>query len=148
MKVKMLFSFILSLFFCTALGARKSAKFLPVTVAEISGIYQYKKMGTSSYFGLSGQNSKAKCAIVCLHEDECRSFYTDSGACVFGVTSDVTAFKNGEEVTPDEDQKIQVKGKIYFLKFIWFTIVVHKILSTDYLKHGHLLFWTNSIIFN
>ena len=92
-----------------AIGSRKSAKFISETVINRPDISKYRKIGTSSYFGLFGQNSKAKCTIVCLHENDCISVHMDGGACVFGASGDVTSFKDGEEAHPVGGRKILVK---------------------------------------
>ena len=89
---------------------KKSARFVSETVAQGSDIIQYKKIGTSSYFGLFGRNSKIQCAEVCLNEDSCESFYMEGGACVFGVSGDNTAFAEDETANPNSEQRIQVKG--------------------------------------
>ena len=99
------------LFFNFSYAANKAAKFVSEMVNNSSNITVYKKIGSNSYFGLSGQNSIIQCSDVCLNEDSCQSFHMDGGACVFGFSGDVTAFdESGEEVTPDGGQAINAKG--------------------------------------
>ena len=94
---------------------KKAAKFVQETVAQQNTITGYKKIGTSSHFGLFGQNSKTQCSEVCLHEDDCRSVHMEGGACVFGVSGDVTAFHGeGVNTTPPQDQIIKTKCKYMF----------------------------------
>ena len=110
-----LFLIKLLLVFGLSYASKKTAKFVVETVAERSDIKSYKKVGTSSYFGLFGQNTKAKCTIVCLHEDNCRSVHMEGGACVFGVGGDVTAFEeDGEDVHPNRGQRIHAKSTYQF----------------------------------
>ena len=86
------------------------AEFVFETVGDRSDIISYKKIGTSSYFGLIGQSSKMQCSEICLNEDSCKSFHIDGGACVFGVSGNVTAFeREGENATPDTEQRIFAK---------------------------------------
>ena len=70
----------------------------------------------SSYFGCSGRTSQIECAKVCMNEDSCKNVYVDGDACVFGV-DDVTAFEEGEMVTPDTSQVLRVKGRIALFKY-------------------------------
>ena len=110
MKTKTVF-FTLFFLFNFAHAAKKAANFISETVAQRSDIITgYKKIGTSSYFGLFGRNSKTQCSEVCLNEDSCESFYMDGGACVFGVSGDVTAFSEGVNTDPDGEQRIQAKS--------------------------------------
>ena len=93
-------------------AARKAAKFVLESVDQRSDInVNFKRIGTSSYFGLFGRNSRTQCSEVCLNEDTCVSFYMEDGECVFGVSGDVTAFEDGEETNPDPGQRIQSKGE-------------------------------------
>ena len=117
-KLRFVFLSYFVAFGTTFVYTKKQAKFVTETAVEQTDVNSYKKIGTSSYFGLIGQNSKAKCAIVCLHVDNCRSVYVEDGACVFGVSGDVTAFDddgNSEETTPPEGQLVKVKCK-YLLR--------------------------------
>ena len=91
--------------------SRKSAKFVLETVSQRSDIAAFKKIGTSSYFGLFGRNSKTKCSVVCLNEDSCNSFYMDGEACVFGVNGDAHSYGEGEPVFPEETLRIYAKSK-------------------------------------
>ena len=112
MKFELLFLVVI-LGFGAAFSAKKAANFVSETVAQQTDIVKYKRIGTSSYFGLFGRNSRTQCSQVCLNEDSCESFYMDGGACVFGVSGDVIAFEEGKEAIPDGEQIIQVKGIIY-----------------------------------
>ena len=108
--------FLLSNFvaFGTTFVYTKQARFVTETAANQTDAIGYKKIGTSSYFGLIGQNSKLQCSEVCLNEDGCESFYMDNGACVFGVRDDVNAFNaegNSEDTTAPEGQLVEVKCK-------------------------------------
>ena len=49
-----------------------------------------------------------------MNEDNCKSVHVDGEACVFGV-DDVTAFAEGEMVTPDPSHVLIVKGKMKIL---------------------------------
>ena len=96
------------------MASKKSAYFVQQSVADQPVGLIYKRIGASTYFGLFGQNSQAQCAVICLHVNSCRSFYMDSGACVFGVSEDdVTVFTEGQNVNPEPEKEIKVKG--------WFT---------------------------
>ena len=69
----------------------------------------FKRVG-SSFFGRGRRISQLQCAKVCMNEVNCKSVYVDGEACVFGV-NDVTAFDEGELVTPDPRQVLKMKGK-------------------------------------
>ena len=97
MKIELLVIVMSLGFFGFGFSTRKEAFFVPETVAQHSGKIQYNKIATSSYFGLIGQNSNLQCSEVCLHEDSCEGFYIKDGACVFGVSGDVTAIEKGEK---------------------------------------------------
>ena len=94
------------------LASKKSAYFVKELVDDQPAGLVYKRIGASTHFGLFGQNSQAQCAVICLHEDSCRSFYMDSGACVFCVNEDddVTVFTEGQNVNPEPEQEIKRKG--------------------------------------
>ena len=109
MKIYLIFVGLF-LLFGISFATIKTGKFSSDTVGQRLDITEYKKIGTSSYFGLRGRNSKFKCAEVCNKEDSCESFHLDGAACVFGVTDDVTAFAEGDEADPDAEQRIYVKG--------------------------------------
>ena len=85
-----------------------TAQFSTETAEQQNGL-SYKRVG-SSFFGRSGRVSQLQCAKVCVNEDNCKTVYVDGEACVFGV-DDVTAFEEGEVVTPDPSQVLRVKGK-------------------------------------
>ena len=109
MKIKLLF-FGVFVIFDVAFAAKRAAKFVSEIVNDRTDITAYKKIGTSSYFGLFGRNSKTQCSEVCLNEDSCKSFHMDGEACVFGVRGDVTVFQEGESANPNGNQRIQAKG--------------------------------------
>ena len=110
MKLTVFFMFIVS-FYGIAYAARKAANYVSEAASQRPDISEYKKIGTSSFYGLFGTNSKTQCSEVCLNEDSCESFYMDGGACVFGVIGDVNAFsEEGEEAYPNGNHTIQVKG--------------------------------------
>ena len=52
--------------------------------------------------------------MFCSNKDYCKSVYEDGEACVFGV-DDVTAFEEGEMVTPDPNQVLRVKGEFFLI---------------------------------
>ena len=63
-----------------------------------------------------------------MNEDNCKSVYLDGEACVFGV-DDVTAFEEGELVTPDPRQVLRVKGEninCYYANIILCITSVHE----------------------
>ena len=109
MKIKLLV-FCVFVAFDVAFAAKKAAKFVSEIVNDRTDITAYKKIGTSSYFGLFGHNSNIQCAEVCLNKDSCVSFYMDGGACVFGLSGEFQAFEEGEEANPQDGQMIQTKG--------------------------------------
>ena len=110
MKARMMIISLL-LSFGISFTAKKAAKFTSETVSERSDVIKYKKIGPSSYFGLFGLNSRTQCSEVCLNKDSCGSFHMDDGACVFGVSGDVTVFEeDGVGVDPDGEQRIQTKS--------------------------------------
>ena len=112
MKIAVLFICLVSFY---GIAGRKIAKFVAETVDhERTDTIEYKKIGTSSYFGLIGQNSIIQCGEVCLNEDSCESYYMEGGACVFGVSGDSHAFEEGEETNPEDGQRIRAKGMFYF----------------------------------
>ena len=112
-------------------AARKAAKFVLESVDQRSDInVNYKRIGTSSYFGLFGRNSRTQCSEVCLNEDSCESFYMEGGACVFGVSGDNTAFAEGETANPNSEQRIQVIGMCFFSEqFNGKPIYMYKLIS-------------------
>ena len=93
-----------------AFTAKQAANFVLETVSQRQDLLIYKRIATSSYYGLFGQNSKLQCSEVCFNEDSCESFYMEDGACVFGVSGDSAAFGEGEEANPDGAQNVFVKG--------------------------------------
>ena len=86
-----------------AIGSRKSAKFISETVINRPDISKYRKIGTISYFGLFGQNSKAKCTIVCLHENDCISVHMDGGARVVEWLGGFRDFTRPQRVVSGQD---------------------------------------------
>ena len=87
-----------------------TARFYTETADQQNGI-SFKRV-RSSYFGRSGRVSQLQCAKVCVNNINCKSVHVDCEACVFGV-DDVTAFEEGELVTPAPSQLLRVKGKIF-----------------------------------
>ena len=84
-------------------------KFTKSVVNQQNGI-SYKRVG-SSYFNRKPINMHL-CVFACTSEDNCKSVHFDGEACVFGV-DDVTAFEEGEMVTPDPNQVLRVKGEFF-----------------------------------
>ena len=85
----------------------ENATFYTELVSDQQIGVQYKRVN-GSYFGPVPPNS-VQCAFACTNEDNCKSVYVDGEACVFGVY-DVTAFGEGELVSPDPRQRLRVKG--------------------------------------
>ena len=105
--------YLISSVFCFGIvfASQKAATFTSETVAQRLDIIKYKKIERSLLFNLFGQNSKTQCSEVCVNEFSCKSFHVDDGACVFGVAFGVTSFdEDGEEATPDGEQRIQAKS--------------------------------------
>ena len=101
----------------TVFSTITTTKYSTRSLAEQQNGSSYRRLG-SSYFGRSGRISQLQCAKVCTNEEQCKSVYVDGEACVFGV-DDVTAFEEGELVTPDSNQVLRVKGeKLLRLKII------------------------------
>ena len=65
------------------------------------------------YKKVLGRKSSLQWAALCSKHDACRSFYVDDGACVFGLSDDVTEFANGDDVTPADGQMLKTKGNIF-----------------------------------
>ena len=93
----------------TVFSTITTTKYSTRSLAEQQNGILYKRLG-SSFFGRSGRISQLQCAKVCTNEEQCKSVHVDGEACVFGV-DDVTAFEEGELVTPDLNQVLRVKGK-------------------------------------
>ena len=91
----------------------KSAKFSSESVPENQNGLSYKRLGRS-FFGRDRKISQIQCAKVCMNEDNCKTVHVDGEACVFGV-DDVTAFEEGELVTPDPSQVLNVKGRFLYV---------------------------------
>ena len=87
---------------------RSYAYFIPESVVGQEVRTTYIRIDTSIRFGLRGEVSKAKCAVLCLHENNCNNVYKEHGACVFGLTLNAEGFE-GEVVTLDTSQVVQVK---------------------------------------
>ena len=85
-----------------------TAQFSTESVAEQQIGLSYKRVG-SSYFGRGRRISQLQCAKVCMNEANCKRVYVDGEACVFGV-DDVTAFEEGELVSPDPRKALKVKS--------------------------------------
>ena len=66
---------------------------------------------------IDGRKSKLQWAALCSKHDACRSFYVDDGACVFGLSDDVTEFANGDDVTPADGQMLMTKRKTRIRKY-------------------------------
>ena len=62
-----------------------------------------------TYKKIEGRKSRMQWAALCSKHDACRSFYVDDGACVFGLSDDVTEFANGDDVTPADGQMLMTK---------------------------------------
>ena len=92
-----------------ALATVRTGRFYTKSVAKHGNGNVYKRVGSSCKI------SKLQCAKACANEPNCKSVYVDGKACVFGV-DDVTAFVEGEMVTPDPNQKLSVKGNIRLIK--------------------------------
>ena len=89
----------------------ENAKFYTTNAAFVQqNELTYTRVG-KTYLGGSHTYSVLQCLFVCMKESQCGSAYLDNGACVFGVTDDVNAFEGGEDITPDPNQEIKVKGK-------------------------------------
>ena len=86
----------------------EKAKFYSESVSNQRSEIFYKRMA-GWHFGPAPINS-VQCAFACQKNANCKSVYVDGEACVFGV-NDVTAFEEGELVTPNQSQNIRIKGK-------------------------------------
>ena len=96
-----------------------SRTFLCLTsvILETTGITQNKYTSqplTHQEYGLTykkieGRKSRLQWAALCSKYDACRSFYVDDGACVFGLSYNVTEFANGDDVTPADGQMLMTK---------------------------------------
>ena len=119
MDVKFVITCFLAFCLChTVFGVENKARFIAETVADQIDVVRFKKVATSLSFGLLGENSMVQCAIVCFNEDTCVSVHMDGGACVFGVTANVTAFdEDGEDTTPTQDQIVKAKSMFILLKY-------------------------------
>ena len=87
-------------------------KFSPESAAEQQNITTYKRV-SSTYDFEQGQPNLVQCAFPCTDHNNCKSVHINNEACVFGV-DDVTAFEEGELVTPEPGQVLRVKGKKAF----------------------------------
>ena len=81
----------------------------------------YFKVSDSSVLNINGPSNVFVCMTVCTKLNECRSFYLESGACVFGVTQIVNGIENTDLTTVRPKQKIYVKGDMC-CGFILFTV--------------------------
>ena len=88
----------------------EKAKFYSESVSNQQSEIFYKRMA-GWHFGPAPINS-VQCAFACKKNDNCKSVHVDGEACVFGV-HDVTAFEEGELVTPNQSQNIRIKGKFF-----------------------------------
>ena len=86
----------------------EKAKFYSESVSNQRSEIFYKRMA-GWHFGPAPINS-VQCAFACKENENCKSVYVDGEACVFGV-DDVTAFAEGQLVTPNQSQNIRIKGK-------------------------------------
>ena len=75
----------------------------------------YYRVFTSTILDLHRPNNIFVCMIVCTKLNECRSFYLESGACVFGVTQIVNGIENTDLTTVKANQKIYIKGDSFML---------------------------------
>ena len=72
----------------------------------------YKKLVKSLCLGLNGQSSKIQCMVVCMDDEYCYSFHLEGGACVFGVTDDVSEeISQGQTIVPRRLQGMYLKSK-------------------------------------
>ena len=67
---------------------------------------------------IEGRKGKLQWAALCSKHDACKSFYLDDGACVFGLSDDVTEFANGDDVTPADGQMLMTKRKSFTSNYI------------------------------
>ena len=100
------YKFLLFVLFCgnfeiTKASAVDQTKFSLKSVNEQTPGLTYKKV--------LGRKSSLQWAALCSKHDACRSFYVDDGACVFGLSDDVTEFANGDDVTPADGQMLMTK---------------------------------------
>ena len=77
----------------------------------------FYRVFTSSILDLHGPNNIFVCMIVCKKLNECRGFYLECGACVFGVTQIVNGIENTDLTTVKPKQKIFVKRDTYILSY-------------------------------
>ena len=92
-----------------ALEIKQSAHFLEKEVnTQHYTIFLKRLSSFNSNFGRVGVNPEMQCASVCLNDENCSCFYTEDGACVFGLTSYAESFE-GEVVTPAENQIVKRK---------------------------------------
>ena len=83
------------------------------SLADYQSVALYKRV-ISWQLGIKTRISVLLCALICAHHDNCKSVYVDGEACVFGV-DDVTAFEEGEVVTPDPSQGLKLKGRSLYI---------------------------------
>ena len=74
---------------------------------------EFYRVFQSQALEIKGLNNVFVCMTVCTKLNECRSFYLESGACVFGVTQIVNGIENTHLTTVKPKQKIFVKGNRY-----------------------------------
>ena len=115
MNQKFYLNFLVILIICGGiLASKRAGRFL----LDAEGIQQtgmtYKRLGVSSYFGLSGQASPLQCVAICMDEENCQSFYMEGGTCVFGVLDGVNyEISQAQTVTPDSSQKMHLKSRLF-----------------------------------
>ena len=92
----------------SVLANMEKANFFKELASDQSSGMIFKRM-TALFFGQAPPNS-VQCAFACMKDDNCTSVYMDGQDCVFGFNN-VTAFEEGELVTPDPRQVLKMKGK-------------------------------------
>ena len=79
---------------------------------------EFYRVFQSQAHEIKGPNNIFLCMTVCTKLNECRSFYLESGACVFGVTQIVNGIENSYLTTVKAKQKIYVKGYLYLVMYL------------------------------
>ena len=92
-----------------AFEIKKTANFVEEKVdLELNAVFLKGKIVLKSNFGRIGSNLEMKCSSYCFNDEDCSSFYTEDGACVFGLTADTGEYE-GEVVTPDANKIVKEK---------------------------------------
>ena len=101
----------------------EKANFLKEHASDQRSGTVFKRMTALLFFFCQSPPNSVQCAFACMKEDNCTRVYMDCQHCIIGF-DDVTAFEEGEEVTPDPSQVLRVKSSFLCELYLFLLLTV------------------------